>query len=146
MEKNTKKKKKEERKHRRGATSSLSAQPGKTFTVGHPPKDMEHSLESQNHINQVLMRRIYSQEFLKNMRLYHNPEGCLNSPCQGARNRLQAKPLGPNWEPAVGRKPQPLNSNPAKEMAGMGAEQTGFLMQLKENRISSPEVSKRQCP
>lgn len=81
------------------------------------------------------MRKIYSQEFPKNVRLYHNPEGCLNSCCQGESNGLQAKPPRPNWESAVGSKPQPPTSDPANETAGRtggwgwgkGAKANGLL-------------------
>lgn len=72
------------------------------------------------------------------MRLYHSPEGCLNSCCQGASYRVQAKPPGQNWEPTLGRRSQPPKAN---KIAGRGAGQMGFLIQLRELLRVSPEFS-----
>lgn len=120
--------------------------------MGSLPKATEHSLESEKHTNQVLMRRIDSQEFLKNRRLHYNPDGCPNSCCQGARasNGAQSQATRTDWEPAVAaggdREPVSSESNPTERIPGSGAGLDWLLLLPGELPRSSLEFSDRLCP
>ena len=98
------------------------------------------------------MRRLYSQEFLKNRRLHHNTDGCPNSCCQGARasNGARSQATRTDWEPVVAaggdRKPVSSASNPTNKIPGSEAGPNWLFILPQELPRSSPEFSDRLHP